>query len=198
MSYPYGPQGYGQPGYPPPGHGYPPPLPPSASGATAIIGGVLAVLCGGQNVLAAAAWASLDPGRLGVTPGKLQFSAIAAGFIAFLLVVGGIVLMCRLTAGRVMVFVGGALALLNLIISSALFGVFSPLSVVGVVLVLATLTLAAVPNTGRWIAARRQQNQAQFPPGPPYQPGPPYGQPAPPYGQPANPNGQGQPPYRPY
>lgn len=175
---------YGQPGYP--SYGQPPGYQPPAGGGTAITAGILALVTGGLNVLGAAAVAAVDAKILDVTPGKVQFAAIAAGFIAFLLILGGVLLLCRLTAGRVMVILGCSLALVNMVIGVALFGVFSPTSAVGIVLMIATMSLAAVGPTGRWIAARRSAPQSFSPYGQPAPP--PYGSPAPlPYGQPAQP-----------
>ncbi|MFQ6394846.1 hypothetical protein ACLMAJ_15455 [Nocardia sp. KC 131] len=166
---------------------------------------MLALVTGGLNALGAVAIAAVDSRDLGVTPGKVQFSAIAAGFIAFLLVLGGILLLCRSTVGRVMVILGCSLAMVDMVISAVLFRVFSPLSAVGVVLMIATMALAAVSSTGRWIAAPRQppsQLPAQPygpPPAPgqlasPYGPPPVYGQPFPLYGQSAPPPSNSQPP----
>ncbi|WP_327094590.1 hypothetical protein OIE68_31420 [Nocardia vinacea] len=180
MGYPYGQpghQGYGQQ----PPFGYPSQQP--AGGGTGITAGVLALVAGGLNVMGAAALAAVDTKILGA--GKVQFAMVAAGFIAFLLIVGGILLLCRLTIGRVMVLLGCALALADLIIGVAMFGVFSPTSAVGVALMLTTMALAAVGSTGRWIAERRRP---RVPVPPPYgQPVQPYAQPAP-YGQPVQPS----------
>jgi hypothetical protein len=89
------------------------------------------------------------------------------------------------------------MALLNMVIASALSGVFSPLSVVSVLLMLITLTLAAISPTGRWIAARHQpQLPHPYAPAPTYgQPPNPYQPPAPGYQPPASPSGQSPYPY---
>ncbi|MEV5835690.1 hypothetical protein [Nocardia sp. NPDC052112] len=140
---------------------------------------MLALIGGGLHALGAASIASIDSKFL---PGKVQFAAVTAGFIAFLLIVGGILLLCRSTIGRVMVILGCALALVDLLIGVVMFRVLSPNSAMGGLLMLITLAMAAVGSTGSWIADRHR------PPLPLL-----YGQPVQPYAQPV-PYGQPVPP----
>ncbi|MFI7664232.1 hypothetical protein [Nocardia sp. NPDC049526] len=144
-----------------------------------------------------------DSNILGAASGKVQFATVAAGVIAFLLVVGGFLLLCRLAIGRVMVLLGCGSALADMAVGVAMFGVFTPRSALAAMLILTTMALAAVGSTGRWIAERRHP-PLPMPYGQPIQPyaqPAPYGQPVPPtatpYAQPA-PYGQPAPdPYQP-
>ncbi|MEV6428478.1 hypothetical protein [Nocardia sp. NPDC051463] len=167
---------YGQPGYPdgqqlPPG--YPPQ--PAAGGGTGITAGVLALVSGGLIALgAAAAIGDINYRYLIVALYEFQFRAITSEFLGFLLILGGILLLRRTAAGRVIAIIGCSLTLVAIVISATLFqGFFEPLHAVGMLLMLTTIALAAATPTGRWIAAR---------PGPGSQPVPVYGQP-PVYGQ---------------
>ncbi|MEV4124927.1 hypothetical protein [Nocardia sp. NPDC049707] len=185
MGYPYGQPG--QPGYgQQPSFGYPPQQP--ARGGTGITAGVLALVAGGLNAVGATVVVAIDSKVHG--SGKVPFAAIEAGFIALVLIVGGILLLCRLTIGRVMVLLGCALALVDMsigVVMSATLGVLSPTSVLGFALILPTTVLAAVGSTGRWIAERRRP---QVPP--------PYGQPVQPYAQPVSDGQPVQPSATPY
>lgn len=82
---------------------------------------------------------------------------------AFLLLLGGVLLLCRLTVGRVMVIGGSALVLAELfamIAERAVRGqhlylgglAFSAMFIVPAIV---PLILAALPSTGRWIRAAR-------------------------------------------
>ncbi|WP_157128938.1 hypothetical protein [Nocardia amamiensis] len=209
MNFQHGWPGAAPGSYPPPhpqlpGHGYGAPQ-SSASGGTGIAAGLLALLGGGWETYGLV---SLLNSRIFDTLAGLALVGVAvAGLVAFLLILGGILLLCRLTVGRVLVIVGSALSLINLAIGLALVGLFGLQPVVVGVLTLATLVLAAISPTGRWIAARRQSTPQYGPqPAPPYgqpafaqygqQPPQPYGHltapppvhPAPPYGQPPYPN----------
>ncbi len=121
--------------------------------------------------------------------GLALVSVAVAGFVAFLLILGSVLLLCRSTVGRVLVIVGSALSLLNMAVGLAVTGLFGLLPIALGVLTLATLVLAAISPTGRWIAARRRSIPPYV-----YQPPPPYGQPSfsqyghqPPHGHPTAP-----------
>ncbi|WP_454195243.1 hypothetical protein [Nocardia sp. Marseille-Q1738] len=207
MSFQYGGPGAAPGGYPPPhphlpGHGYGPPQ-SSAGGGTGIAAGLLALLGGGWETYGLV---SLVTSRIFDTLAGLALVSVAvAGLVAFLLLLGGVLLLCRLTVGRVLVIVGSALSLINLAIGLAMIGLFGLQPIIAGVLTLATIVLAAISPTGRWIAARRQSVPMYgHQPAPPYgqpsfpqyghQPPQPYGHPAaPPPGYPAPP--YGQPPY---
>ncbi|MGQ4616490.1 hypothetical protein [Nocardia sp. R7R-8] len=192
--------------YPPaphlPGHGYGPPQ-VSAGGGTGIAAGLLALLGGGWETFGLVSLVTSHVfDRLA---GLALISVGVAGFVAFLLVLGGVVLLCRSTVGRVLVIVGSALSLINLAVGLAVTRLFGLQPVVVGVLTLATLVLAAISPTGRWIAARRRPiPQYGHPPAAPYAQ-PPFSQyghyPPEPYGHPAGPapghpaGPYGQPPY---
>ncbi|MBF6152671.1 hypothetical protein [Nocardia terpenica] len=81
---------------------------------------------------------------------------------ALLLAVGGILLLSRLVAGRVMVIIGAVELLLAFVIELRVaydnFGlIFIAALVLGLLLGLPALVLAAVPATGRWIQARHHR-----------------------------------------
>ncbi|WP_330228563.1 hypothetical protein OHA40_20810 [Nocardia sp. NBC_00508] len=205
MNYQHGWPGAAPGSYPPahphlPGPGYQPPR-SSAGGGTGIAAGLLALLGGGWEVFGLVSMGT----TFGTLAGLSLISVAVAGFVAFLLILGGVLLLCRLTVGRVLVIVGSALSLINMAVGLAMVGLFGLLPIILGVLTLATLVLAALSPTGRWIAARRQSVPMYG-----HQPAPPYGQPsysqyghqppqpfgyptAPPPGYPAP--SSGQPPY---
>ncbi|WP_327111731.1 hypothetical protein OHB12_26615 [Nocardia sp. NBC_01730] len=206
MNYQHAGPGAAPGGYPPPhphlpGHGHPPSQ-ASAGGGTGIAAALLALLGGGWEIFGLVSMGTAGSETFDTLAGLALVSVAVAGFVAFLLILGGVLLLCRLTVGRVLVIVGSALSLINMAVGLAMVGLFGLLPIAVGVLTLATLVLAAISPTGRWIAARRQ-------PTPPYghQPAPPFGQPwspqyghqpygyptAPPPGLPALP--YGQPPY---
>ncbi|WP_328408007.1 hypothetical protein [Nocardia sp. NBC_00403] len=139
------------------------------------------MVAGGLIALgAAAALADIGVGYLFVMLPEIRFSAIVSELLGFLLTLGGILLLRRSAAGRVLVILGGILALVTLGFSVALFQFLGPLPAVGMSLMLTTVTLAAVTPTGRWIAAGSQPGTQ--PPASAYGQPPAYGQPAA-YGQ---------------
>lgn len=97
-----------------------------------------------------------------MTLGRNEFSAVRDGALALdttavlLLVVGGILLLSRLVVGRVMVIVGAVELLIAFIVELRVaydnFGrIFVAALVLGLLLGIPALVLAAVPATGRWI-----------------------------------------------
>ncbi|MFI9511471.1 hypothetical protein [Nocardia sp. NPDC052566] len=190
MSYPYG-----QPGYPAPyGQPYQPygaPPPPQPSGGTAITAGVLAIgvglltLVGSIGLFAyAAEGPTFKSGR--------HYTGIFTGLATVLLVLtvvyilGAILLLCRKTAGRVLLILISSLGAIFGVVGIAIAagnGGFVPSSGIGFVIQLTILILASVSSTGRWIAAGRQPAPYPYPAPPPYGQ-PPY--PPQPYGQPPN------------
>ncbi|MFD6066792.1 hypothetical protein [Amycolatopsis lurida] len=177
----YPPQGYPAPGaYPPPGTVRQP------SGATAIIAGILAIL-GGLWFLA------------GVVSHVIELSHYVISFLVVgaaldlvstaLLLGGGIMLLLRKRAGRVLTVIGAASAIGFVALTFLLraFDAHFHFSYGGVILhfgfgwllflvlipAIATLVLALVPPTARWLAAKPQAGAVQ-PPNfgyPPPQPG---------------------------
>ncbi|WP_406276274.1 hypothetical protein OH799_05075 [Nocardia sp. NBC_00881] len=208
MNYQHGGPGAAPGGHPPPyphlpGHGYPPPQ-SSAGGGTGIAAALLALLDGGWKIFGLVSMGTGGSRTFDTLAGLALVSVAVTGFVAFLLILGGVLLLCRLTVGRVLVIVGSALSLINMAVGLAMVGLFGLLPIAVCVLTLATLVLAAISPTGRWIAGRRQStlpygHQPPPPYGQPssppygYQPygyptAPPPGPPAPPYGQPPYPN----------
>ncbi|MGO4615459.1 hypothetical protein AB4305_13415 [Nocardia sp. 2YAB30] len=179
MNYQHGGPGAAPGGYPPvhphqPGHGYPPPR-SSAGGGTGIAAALLALLDGGWKIFGLVSMVTVGSRTFDTLAGLALVNLAVTGFVAFLLVLGGVLLLCRSTVGRVLVVVGSALSLINIVVGLVMVGLFGLLPIVVSVLALATLVLAAISPTGRWIAARRQPTPAYS-----HQPAPPYGQPAPP------------------
>ncbi|RSN08990.1 hypothetical protein DMC63_32955 [Streptomyces sp. WAC 05977] len=190
----YPPQGYPAPGAYPPGPMRQP------SGATAIIAGILAIL-GGLWFLAGLASHIIELSHY-----VISFLVVGAALdlvSAALLLGGGIMLLLRKRAGRLLTVIGAAGAigfvalafLLRAIGSSFYFsygGVmlhfgFGWLLFVVLIPAIATLVLALVPPTARWLAAKPQADSAQ-PPN--------FGYPPPQPGYPPSPGAQqqGQPP----
>lgn len=175
MNYPYGPHsgypvpgpppgyqqpGYPQPGFPPPGYpqpGYPGPGYPGGfvqrpSGGTAITAGVLAVIIGMLCVIGTFALlvVAVDGGD-----GEAYLYGVVAviGAIALLWLMGGILLFRRKTAGRVILIVMSALGVLGNLGTMGVSG--GARGGLGMLIAATILVLAAVPATGRWIAAGR-------------------------------------------
>jgi len=130
-------------------------------------------------------------------PGYVYGLIALGGLIAFLWLLGAILLFRRSTAGRVILII---LSSLSLIGSASSIVTGKPIGAIVGVIPLTILICASVSSTGRWIAAAR----TPYPYGQPVQPhAAPYGQPpqpsATPYVQPA-PFGQayGQPIPDPY
>ncbi|KZB87580.1 hypothetical protein [Amycolatopsis regifaucium] len=196
----YPPQG----GYPPPG-AYPPPgMALKPSGATGIIAGILAIL-GGVWFLSGLVWVLI------LLVDRVRSYYIVGGIldlaVGVVLLVGGILLLRRKRAGRMLVVIGAGAGLFFGIVLvvlrttgmdvayvfggvSAIYG-FLGLIVQLLIPAVATIVLALLPPTGRWLAAGKQpavpmspQNfgHPQPPPGyppagyPPPQQGPPPGQ----------------------
>ncbi|MFI6026047.1 hypothetical protein [Amycolatopsis magusensis] len=174
--YPAQPYPAGPPGYPG--------MQPKPSGGTAITAGVLAVL--------GALWALISLVASIVVLSEygslLAYSYIGLGLTAIeavLLLVGGILLFMKKPAGRWMVIVGCALVLLSYALGmvmtavgtsgldSSVGGAVVGGAAAGLIIVavpaIATLVLAAVPPTGRYL---RQNAAPQQPMGHPQGPGP--------------------------
>ncbi|RSN47974.1 hypothetical protein DMC64_12195 [Amycolatopsis sp. WAC 04197] len=180
----YPPQG----GYPAPG-AYPPPgMARQPSGATGIIAGVLAIL-GGLWFLAGVVSHVVELSHYVIS--FLVVGAVLDFVSAALLLGGGILLLVRKRAGRVLTVIGSAGAigfvvltfLFRAIGSSFYFsygGVmlhfgFGWLLFVVLIPAIVTLVLALIPPTGRWLAAKDTAAQPQnfgYPPQPGYPPGP--------------------------
>ncbi|MFC9893123.1 hypothetical protein ACFVMC_05475 [Nocardia sp. NPDC127579] len=214
MNYPYGPQpgGFPQQPYPqqPAPYGAPGGYPGQhESGGTAKAAGGLALLLAllaliGAIMMFAAisdledAYKSLSKygGSSKPDTGFLYFMAIVSLIITALWALGGIMLLMRKQAGRViLLIVAGIGALLNLVggINAAQYGVASATSWIGLLVALLIIGLCLATPTSRWLATAPGRFQPGMPPA--YgqaaygQPASPYGQPA--YGQPA----PGQPAY---
>ncbi|RSN65889.1 hypothetical protein DMH01_05945 [Amycolatopsis sp. WAC 04182] len=180
-------QQYPPQGYPPPG-AYPPPgMVRQPSGATAIIAGILAIL-GGLWFLA-----GLASNIIELSHYVISFLVVGAALdlvSTALLLGGGIMLLLRKRAGRVLTVIGAASSigfvaltfLLRAIGSHFYFsygGVtlhfgFGWLLFVVLIPAIATLVLALVPSTARWLAAKPQAAGVAQPPNfgyPPQQPG---------------------------
>jgi hypothetical protein len=210
MSYPYGQPGYG---YPQPAYGYQ----QRASGGTAITAAVIAVIVGllGLVGVVIGLFVAIDENNKSheyyshtpaapEVPGYVFGLIGLGGLIAFLWLLGAILLFRRSTAGRVILIIMSSLSLIG---SATSIATGNPeVAVVGVI-PLTILICASVSSTGRWIAEGRRTQ----PPGPVYGQPAPYGQPvqpyAPaPYGQPAQPSATpyaqpapyGQPPQYPH
>ncbi|EME63872.1 hypothetical protein [Amycolatopsis decaplanina] len=179
----YPPQG----GYPAPGAHPPPGTARRPSGATGIIAGILAIL-GGLWFLAGAASHVIELSHY-----VISFLVIGAALdlvSAALLLSGGILLLLRKRAGRVLTVIGAASAigfvaltfLLRAIGSHFYFsygGVnlyfgfgFGWLLFVVLIPAIATLVLALVPPTARWLAAKPPAAGGVQPPNFGYPPAP--------------------------
>ncbi|WP_406235215.1 hypothetical protein [Nocardia sp. NBC_01009] len=187
MNYPYGHAGNPQHIYPqvpvyPQRPGYPPPpgYQPRPGGGTAITAGILALIGGVQHTISTV-FALLDwrdrHGPLTARDGSIASTRVrldtvyavwfgGVGLIAFLLVLGAVLLLCRKQTGRVMVILGAVLALF--VAALPIFGVgalggidaladsdLAMVVAIGAGPPLLTLILAAWSSTGRWIAAGR-------------------------------------------
>ncbi|NEW27539.1 hypothetical protein [Nocardia cyriacigeorgica] len=171
------PPAYGQP----PGYGYPPQPPQQqASGGTGITAGILAMICGALYVWGVIRAVQLT-NQLGapVVSGArrrggggsssrsdvdidLDFSQNTAdimlwltGLIAFLMLLGGLLLVCRTKFGRVTVIIASALALINIAWAISIIGTMVGQMFLDLALVVAVLILASLSATGRWIRAPR-------------------------------------------
>ncbi|AUI61612.1 hypothetical protein [Amycolatopsis sp. BJA-103] len=179
-------------GYPPPG-AYPPPgMPRRPNGATGIIAGILAIL-GGLWFLAGVAFHIIELSHFTIS--FLVVGAVLDFLTAALLLSGGILLLLRKGAGRVLTVVGAgatlgfvALAFVLRAIGAGFYFTYSGVTLqfgVGVLLIvvlapaIATLVLALIPPTARWVAAKKQPAGFMPPPHygyPPPQQGPTPGQ----------------------
>ncbi|MBB5852820.1 hypothetical protein ACFQ05_05945 [Amycolatopsis umgeniensis] len=196
----YPPQG----GYPPPG-AYPPAgAPRRPNGATGIIAGILAIL-GGLWFLSGLVWVVI------LMVDRMRSYYIVGGIldlaVGVLLLIGGILLLLRKRAGRMLVVIGAGAAIffgVVLVVLGAtgshfhyVFGGVSGLyGFLGMIIQLllpaiATIVLALIPPTGRWLTFAKQpavfmppqnhgypQPPTGYPPSgyPPPQQGPPPGQ----------------------
>ncbi|WP_410580464.1 hypothetical protein [Amycolatopsis sp. lyj-108] len=179
----YPPQG----GYPPPG-AYPQQgMARQPSGATGMIAGILAIL-GGLWFLAGLAFHVIE--LVDFTVSFLVIGAVLDFLSAALLLSGGILLLLRKKAGRVLTVIGAGATILLVAsiflmeaIGSHFFFSYSGVTShfgVGLLLIvvpipaIATLVLALIPPTARWLAAKKQPALAGPPPNfgyPPPQPG---------------------------
>ncbi|WP_280468507.1 hypothetical protein [Nocardia cyriacigeorgica] len=176
------PPAYGQP----PGYGYPPPQPQqSASGGTGITAGILALICGGLYVwgviravqLTNQLGAPVMSGArrrggggsssrsdididLDLTHNTADLMLWLSGLIAFLMLLGGLLLLCRTKFGRVTVIIASVLALLNIAWAISVIGTMVGQMFIDLALVAAILILASLSATGRWIRAPRTPTPA--------------------------------------
>jgi len=196
----YPPQGYPLPGaYPHPG------MPPKPNGATGIIAGILAIL-GGVWFLSGLVWVVIRLfGRFHV---EVLIGGILDLAVGVLLLLGGILLLRRKSTGRILVVVGGGaaifLGLLSFVLGAAgsdfyvvyggvsfLYG-FLGLIIQLFIPAIATLVLALIPPTARWVGATKQPAVFMPPQNFGYPPAPPGYSPSgyPPPRQPGTPPGQ--------
>ncbi|MFF2553427.1 hypothetical protein ACFVUS_20685 [Nocardia sp. NPDC058058] len=162
----YAQTGYPQTGYPQAGSAYPqgyPALPPS--GGTAITAGVLSMIVGILAGLAAlimfAAGMDFSSRRRNRSysyydsdyddlAGFMMIFSVIVAVMAVLWILGAILLFMRKTAGRVILIVLSGIC----VVGNLLGMVKSPGgAIIGLLLAGVILALAAVPPTGRWIAA---------------------------------------------
>lgn len=187
--------------YPPPG-AYPPPgMARQPSGATGMIAGILAIL-GGLWFLAGLAFHVIE---LVDFAGSVLIGGAVLDFLsAALLLSGGILLLLRKSAGRVLTVIGAGATILFVVsiflmraIGSHFFFTYSGVTlrfgagwllIVVLIPAIATLVLALIPPTARWLAAKKQPALAGPPPN--------FGYPPPLPGYPPGPGGprQGGPP----
>lgn len=155
------------------------PRPPSPSGATAITAAVLSLF--GAFVLVGIAvpllvtavgapifmWAIDEPASSGITP--MTFGMLVVGILlavaTLLLALGGIKIIQRKRAGQPQVVMGSVIAAGFIVVQLVFvgfgvrsvegfrgFGVFGiVVGVLELILAIATIVLAVVPSTGRWI-----------------------------------------------
>ncbi|MRH86162.1 hypothetical protein GFY24_01560 [Nocardia sp. SYP-A9097] len=173
----YAQPGYPQPGYPQPGSGYPQPNYPGGyptqppSGATAITAAVLSIIFavlagfGGLAMIIFAASFRSSYSSDDYSSSLDDATTVIIGLGVFVLVmgilwfVGALLLLARKTAGRVMLIVLTSIGLIGSVVGM----VKNPTGpdVIGLGVGLLILVLAAVPPTGRWIAAGKNPPPAQ-------------------------------------
>lgn len=178
------PPAYGQP----PGYGYPPQSQQSASGGTGITAGILAMICGALYVWGVIRAVQLT-NQLGapvvsgarrrggggsssrsdvdidfdISQNSADIMLWLTGFIAFLMLLGGLLLVCRTKFGRVTVIVASVLALINFAWAVSVIGTVVGQMFIDLALVVTILILASLGATGRWIRAPRTPAVAPAP-----------------------------------
>ncbi|MBF6424978.1 hypothetical protein IU440_09825 [Nocardia cyriacigeorgica] len=178
------PPAYGQP----PGYGYPPQPQQSASGGTGITAGILAMICGALYVWGVIRAVQLT-NQLGapvvsgarrrggggsssrsdvdidfdISQNSADIMLWLTGFIAFLMLLGGLLLVCRTKFGRVAVIVASVLALINFAWAVSVIGTVVGQMFIDLALVVTILILASLGATGRWIRAPRTPAVAPAP-----------------------------------
>lgn len=178
------PPAYGQP----PGYGYPPQSQQSASGGTGITAGILAMICGALYVWGVIRAVQLT-NQLGapvvsgarrrggggsssrsdvdidfdISQNSADIMLWLTGFIAFLMLLGGLLLVCRTKFGRVAVIVASVLALINFAWAASVIGTVVGQMFIDLALVVTILILASLGATGRWIRAPRTPAVAPAP-----------------------------------
>lgn len=180
--------GPGYPAYPP--YGYTPPPP---SGGTAIMAGVLALLAGAYKIFTAlSGFLALQRladvrraiGSSGSAEPELYIMVAISASIAAMLLLGGILLLIRKSAGRTLIVVACTLAVIEGFVSLGAItdaGMMSESAAatvglaLGVSLPLLIGILAAVGPTARWVAAGRtpvapMYGQPTYPYAPPQYP----------------------------
>ncbi|WP_410660881.1 hypothetical protein [Amycolatopsis sp. lyj-112] len=180
-------------------------MPSKPNGATGIIAGILGIL-GGVWFLSGLVWAVIRMSD------RFHSYVIVGGIldllVGALLLIGGILLLMGKGAGRMLVVIGAGAAIFFGLVSvvlnesgshffymyggvSVLYG-FLGLLIQLLIPAIATIVLALIPPTGRWLAAKKQPAVLMPPPNPGY-PQPPPGYPPagyPPPQQPGPPPGR--------
>lgn len=145
----------GGPTPPHPGYPAPPPVVRKPNGATAIIAGVLAILCAVWNVMVAVSQLEkMDVDGRAIV-GLQMFTGSALGALAFL--AGAVLLFAKRSIGRILIAVATVLMTITYMVSVLLFRMDGAPSDVTVLWILVVLTvpfiataLALLPATGRW------------------------------------------------
>lgn len=166
----YGAPAYGGAPYPyAPGYGQRRP-----GGGTAITAAVIALLLSLTAALSLAIGVAAIVGTndaTGIETSAVAVPLIIGGGLSFLWFLGSILLFRRKAAGRAILIIMSAIAMLGLVVSAGLSintagGDFTPASItnsIGGLVALLILCLAAAPSTGRWVRAGRPSSYQQYP-----------------------------------
>ncbi|ATL65616.1 hypothetical protein CRH09_04705 [Nocardia terpenica] len=122
--------------------------------------GLLAICAAGVvGFSISAEWATLGLNKFSIVQ-DLALALVTTAVL--LLIVGGILLLSRRLTGRIMVIIGAVELLIAFVVQLRVaydyYGfLFAAALVLGLLLGIPALVLAAVPATGRWIQARRRR-----------------------------------------